>query len=325
MVIILTRQHIEKLVTMENAIEVVEKAFLEIANSTADYPTRPYLDVAEYKGGVLLNIGYLRKMHSIGVKIASSYPANRQRNLPTVYSLITLHDPETGAPKAIMEGSYLTALKTGAVGGVAVKYLAKKDAETLLLIGAGTQAKAQLSAIRLVRKIKRVLVLSRHKESTLRFVTEISKTIPEIDIAIPDSLEKALKEADIVVTATTSTTPVINGEYLQEGVHINGIGSFTPDAAEIDHVSFLKAGRVFVDNYEAVEVGDIRLALEKNSLRKTEIYHLADVIVGKLQGRRGDKDITIFKSVGGAPYDVAVAQKTYELARERNAGIEIDI
>ena len=224
---------------------------------------------------------------------------------------------------SIMEGGYLTALKTGAVGGVAVKYLSRDDAENLTLIGAGEQAASQLLAINLVRGIKKVKVLSRRKESAARFAREIGGRFG-LDIEVAENSKYAVKDSDIIVAATTSTTPVIFGEELNEGTHINGIGSFTPDAAEIDAQSFARAGRVYVDNMEAVNVGDIRLAIESGSISMNNVYHLADVISGKVVGRRGRNDITIFKSVGGAAYDVAVALQIYGKALEKGVGVEFD-
>ena len=324
MVLVLTRNHIESLISMQDAIQAVEQAFLEIAKGKALYPTRLYLDLPKYNGGILVSLGYLEDLKELGIKIASSYPDNKNKGLFTVSSLIILNDPETGYPEAVLEGNYITSIKTGAVGAIAVKYLARKNSEILLIIGAGEQAKAQLSAIVHVTNIKKVLVFSRTRISIERFINEMRRKV-NLDYEIVENLEKAIGKADIIVTATTSKIPVISGEHVNKGTHINGIGSFTPDAAEIDTISFEKAGKVFVDNYEAKNVGDIRFALEKGAIKETDIYHLADVVSGKMKGRNNENDITIFKSVGGAPYDLAVSWLVYNRAKKEGIGIDISI
>jgi ornithine cyclodeaminase/alanine dehydrogenase-like protein (mu-crystallin family) len=323
MVLILRRGQIQSLITMQDAIKAVENALIEIGEKMVVQPHRPYLQISS-TAGFLLNSGYLKRLGGVGVKIASSYAGNFERGLPTVSSLIVLFDPDTGLPLSIMEGGYLTALKTGAVGGVAVKYLSRDDAENLTLIGAGEQAKFQLFAIQLVRPIKKVKVLSRRKEIAARFAYEMSRRFG-IDIEVAENSKCALKDSDIIVAATTSTTPVIVGEEVSEGVHISGIGSFTPEAAEIDARSFARSGRVYVDNLEAINVGDIKFAIEMGAISLGEVYHLADVMSGRVVGRKGRSDITIFKSVGGAAYDVAVALQTYRKARETGVGIEFDL
>jgi len=325
MVLVLTRKDIESLISMGDAINLMEEVLFEIFNGTAFSTFRPFLEIPEKNGGVLLNVGYLKKMGGLGVKIASSFPNNRERNLPTVSSIIVLNNPETGIPEVIMEAGYLTALKTGAVGGVAVKYLSRHDSDTVAIIGAGQQSKAQLLAITHVRNIKKVNVFSRTLASSRLFVEEMQKLLNYVEFVIASSSKEAIKEADIIVTATTSKNPVINGEDLCWGAHINGIGSFTPDAAEIDTISFSKAKRVFVDNEEAIKVGDILQAIKANVLSEQDVYHLSQVVVGKIIGRRNSEEITIFKSVGGAPYDVALALQTYILALKNGKGIEINL
>lgn len=323
MVLILKKDRLRKLLSIDEAIEAVTEALNEIAREKAIQPPRPYLEIPG-QGGFLLNIGYLKELGAVGAKIASSFPANIDKSLPTVSSLIILMDPNSGVPLAVMDGGFITFLKTGAVGGVAVKLLSRRDSENVTLIGAGEQAKAQLIAINSVRSIKKVLVLSRRRERALKFAQEMASTLG-LDISVEESHSDAIKNADIIVTATTSTTPVINGEFVPEGAHINGIGSFTPDAAEIDIRSIEKAGRVYVDNYEALNVGDIRFAIDAGVIKPTEVYHLADVLMGRIQGRRYYNDLTVFKSVGGAAYDVAVAWRVYLLAKEKGEGIELDI
>ncbi len=323
MVLFLRREHIQSLITMQDAIKCVENVMIDIGEKMVVQPHRPYLEIFP-GGGFLLNIGHLKRLGSVGIKIASSFAGNAEKGLPTVSSLIILLDPATGSPLSIMEGGYLTALKTGAVGGVAVKYLSRDDAENLALIGAGEQAKSQLLAIQLVRRIKKVKVLSRRKERAAYFAQEMGQRLG-LDIEVAENNTCILKDSDIIVAATTSTTPVIFGDYVSEGVHISGIGSFTPDAAEIDVRSFARSGRVYVDNMEAIDVGDIRLAIESGSISTSDVYHLADVVIGRVAGRRGREDITIFKSVGGAAYDVAVALQTYVNAIEKGVGIEFDL
>lgn len=324
MVLFLSKSDIETVMRIEEAIEAVEKGFKEIGNNTALSPPRPYLNIARYGGGILLNMGYLEGAGYAGVKIASSYPNNKSLGLPTVASLITLHDPKTGLPIAVMEGGYLTALKTGAVGGVAAKYLSRTSSEVAGIIGAGVQARTQLWALCVVRKIAKAYVYSVNRSSSQKFSEEMSKLLG-IDIHLSDTVKDLVVRSDIIVTATTSNVPVFKGTWLSEGVHITGIGSFTADAAEIDEESLKRAGKAFVDNWEALDVGDLRIALNAGAIAREKIYHLSDVVLGKINGRKDEREITIFKSVGGAAYDVAVSARAYELAKNKGVGKELEL
>lgn len=324
MVLLLSKSDLQSALDMKDAIDAVEEAFREISSGTVVSPPRPYLDIREFDGGILLNAGYLKKAGYAGVKIASSYPNNKIFGLPTVASIITLHDPKTGLPTAIMEGGYLTALKTGAASGVATKYLSRENSEVVGIVGAGVQARTQLWAVCVVRQIRTALVYDIDKYRSVKFAEEMSKKL-NITIHVSDNVIDVVSKPDIIVTATTSNDPVFNGAWLNEGVHINGIGSFTAEAAEIDEESFRRAGRAFIDNWEALNVGDIERAVRAKVIDRNAIYHLSEVVSGKICGRATSKDITIFKSVGGASYDVAVAAKAYEIAKKRHLGLELEL
>lgn len=324
MVLFLSREDVESAVTIREAVEAVEAAFREIGENTASAPNRPYMDLPQYEGGFLLNMGFLMKANYVGVKIASSFPNNKFMGLPTVASIITLHDPKTGIPLAIMEGGYLTALKTGAAGGVAAKYLSRPDSEVVGVIGAGVQARTQLWAVCVVRDVRKAVVYDVERHQAQKFAEEMAARL-DLSIQPMDTVKELVKKSDILITATTSKKPVFPGEHVREGVHVTGIGSFTTDAAEIDEECFKKARSVFIDNWEALEVGDLRFPLQRGVITRQKIHHLSDVVIGKIRGRVSDNDITVFKSVGGAPYDVAVAARTFELAKTKGVGREIEL
>lgn len=321
--LILSRADLESIIAMKDAIEATQMAFEQIGLGEVASPTRPSIDIKKYGGSLLLNCGYLSQKEALGAKVATSYPGNAKLSLPTVDSLITLHEPKTGRLLSLMEGTYLTAIKTGAVGAVAAKHLARRGTMKAGIIGTGVQGEAQLWGLTEALEIEEAVVYGRDQKRRERFRERVERKLG-IRIRTVDNSERVIRESDIVVTATTSATPVFDGRWLREGLHISGVGSFTPEAREIDGVSVERASGVFVDNMEAIGVGDLRMAIEEGRLSKESVVHLSEVILGRVQGRRTDQEITLFKSVGGAPYDVAVAQRAYTLARSKGIGVEIE-
>jgi len=306
---------------MKETIVAVEKAFVEIGAGTVISPPRPNIYVQRYNGTLILNCGYLEKSDSMAVKIASSYPGNIEAGLPTVDALMVLYDAHTGETISILEGSYLTAMKTGASGAVAAKYLARENSKTVGIIGTGVQAETQLWGLVETVSVESVIAYDLHEARKKEFCNKIKNRF-QIEAKPAGSVSDVVRAADILVTATTSKAPVFDGSLLKEGTHLTGIGSFTHDTREIDDAAIRKAKRVFVDDEEALAVGDIRIPLETGIITPESVVHLAHAITGKSLGRQAERDITIFKSVGGAAYDTSVAATTYQLAKQRGIGQE---
>lgn len=323
MVLILTETDVQSILDIGDAIEAVEGAFIEIGRGTAIAPARPNLYLPKYDGNLLLNCGYLHASDSVGVKIASSYAGNARLGLPTVTALIALYDARSGALLSLMGGTYITAMKTGASGAVAAKYLVGANPVTAGIIGTGIQGETQVWGLTKVTGLKRVVAYDLDEERKSRFCEKVSKKFG-VQALPANSSEAVLRQADILVTATTSRNPVFSGKFLKEGTHVNAIGSFT-DARELDEETIRTAKTVYVDNEEALAVGDLKVPLDAGSLRKENVVHLAEVIGGRRPGRTHDKQVTVFKSVGGAPYDIAVAAKTFQLAKARRVGKDVEL
>ena len=323
MALILTGADVQSILEIGDAIDAVELAFIEIGRGTAIAPARPNLYLPKYDGNLLLNCGYLETSNSAGVKIASSYAGNAKLGLPTVSALIALYDARVGTLLSLMDGTYVTALKTGASGAVAAKYLARPNSTTAGIIGTGVQGETQIWGLTKVMPLKEVVAYDLDEARKAQFCENISKRFGVKTISA-NSSEEVLRQAEIVVTATTSRNPVFAGQALREGTHVNAIGAFTPDARELDEATIRMGKEVYVDNEEAVIAGDLKGPLDAGLLGKENVIHLGEVIARRKPGRRSDRQITIFKSVGGAPYDIAVAAKVFELARARGVGREFE-
>jgi ornithine cyclodeaminase/alanine dehydrogenase len=312
---------------MKEAIDSVEKAFREHGLGTVDMPTRPVIRVSKHKGTVLFMPALIDGMGALGVKVVSVYSDNPSKyNLPTTQGIVLLNDPRTGAVLAIMDGTFLTALRTGAASGVATKYLARKDARTVGLIGAGVQGRTQIAGICEVRAIEKVKAYDIIPDRCSSFCKEIRKEL-QVDAAPVTSPELAVKGSDVVATSSTSKTPVLNGEWLDQGTHVNAIGSHTPDARELDATA-IKRAKVIVDSRDAAlkEAGDIIIPITEGIISSDHIYaELGEIITGKKAGRESASEITIFKSQGLAIQDVSTAGKVYEIAVKKGVGKVLDL
>jgi len=327
--LMLSADEVKQAVPMAEAIEVVKEAFAQLSTGKAVVPLRTQLPVERHEGVTLFMPAYLSETDDLGVKIVSVFPRNLDRGLPTIFAIVIAVDAATGCPMAIMDGTYLTALRTGAASGAATDLLARKDAEVVAIFGAGAQARTQLLAVCEVRDIKRAWVYSLHREHSQAFADEMRGRgrIPA-DIRVASSPAEAVREADIICTATTSSSPVFNGDDLKPGVHINAIGSFTPQMQEVDETTIRRADKIVVDSREAclAEAGDLIIPIQKGVITEADIYaELGEITAGLKPGREQDDEITYFKSVGNAVQDVSVARRVLEKARQMGLGKEVEI
>lgn len=325
MVLMLSRSDLEKVLTIVDVVEYVEMAFLELQMGTAILPMRATITLAEKHGWIGVMPAYLGKMGSISTKIVTVFEKNLEKNMPTIMAIIILNDPETGAPLAIMDGTLVTAMRTGAVCGVATKYLARKDSKIVGIFGAGVQARTQLMAMCVVRNIERAFVHDVVKERAESFVKEMSKVL-RIPVEVCEPRELVV-QSDIIVTATTSKTPVFDGKWVKPGTHLNLIGSFKPDVREVDE-TVIKKAKIIVDQKSAAleEAGDIIIPLKAGIITEKDIYaELGELASGLKPGRTSDSEITLFKSVGLGIQDCAAAWLAYMRARDKGVGIEVEL
>lgn len=325
MVTVLSRSDLEKILNMKDVIEYVEMAFLELQRGTAILPMRATITLAEKHGWIGVMPAYLGRIGSLSTKIVTVFEKNLEKNMPTIMATIILNDSETGAPLAIMDGTLVTAMRTGAVCGAATKYLARKDSKIVGIFGAGVQARTQLMAMRVVRDIKRALVHDVVKERAESFASEMSNAL-RIPVEECDPKE-LVAQSDIIVTATTSKTPVFDGNWVKPGTHLNLIGSFKPDVREVDE-KVIKKAKIVVDQKSAAleEAGDIIIPLKAGIITERDIYaELGELVAGLKPGRTSDSEITLFKSVGLGIQDCAAAWLAYARAKEKGVGIEVEL
>jgi len=324
--LLLTREDLEKVLAMREVIEAVEKAFLELYHEKAKVPLRTILEVEKHNGFLLYMPSYLESSKALAVKVVSLYPENPKKGIPSVLASILLNDPETGKPLAFMEGTYITAMRTGAASGVATKYLARKDAKTVGIIGAGVQARTQLWAVYEVRSIEKAYVYDINKERSQNFADEMSKKFG-VEIDVVESPKEVAENSDILIIATTARKPVLRGEWVKEGTHINSIGWVGKDARELDSET-VKKSKLVVDSREGVlnESGDIIIPIKEGIIDETHIYaELSELVAGAKKGRDNDREITLFKSVGLAIEDAITAKLAYEKALKLGIGTHVEL
>src|SRR5215207_5474670 len=286
---------VSRLLRMEDVIPTMEHAFADFSSGKVVQPVRVMVPVAEHEGFLGLMPAYTGT--SLGVKLVAFYPQNQ--DVPTHHATILLFKPETGEPLVTMDGRLTTEMRTAAVSAVATERLAKSDASVLAIIGSGVQARSHLEALRLVRDFQEVRVWSPRRAAAFA---------NEHGVLATASPEEAVRGADVVVTATTSTTPMLFGEWLSPGAHINAIGGARPDWRELDD-EVLRRSRVYVDSREAAlkESGDVIAA--------GEIFaEVGEVVSGAKQGRRSAEEVTLFKSLGLAVEDVVTEGLVYRKA-----------
>ncbi|MFB3854588.1 MAG: ornithine cyclodeaminase family protein [Vicinamibacterales bacterium] len=325
MALLLNRNDVRNLLDMPDAIAAVEKAFRELAAGQVDMPQRAAVHVPAHRGLHLSMPAWVGGgVSGLGVKIVTVYPDNPSKHhLPTVLAIVLLNDPETGNPVALMDAGYMTAVRTGAVSGVATKYMARADAQTVGVFGAGVQAETQLEAMCAVRKIRSATVYDVDAGRAKDYASRMSARC-SIDVVAAQNARDAVEGQDIVVTASTAREPVFDGRWLAAGQHINAVGAHTPSTRELDTATVVRS-RVVADLPEAclVEAGELIIPISEGAIGKDHIRGgLGDVVSGAIPGRQADADITLFKSVGLALQDVAVARLVYDRARGNGAGKE---
>ena len=313
--ILLNRGEIERQLSMIEVLEVVENAFKLKVQGKAIMPCKIYLDLPQYHGDFRAMPAYIDG--SAGLKWVSVYPDNRQHELPAVMALIVLSDPNDSYPLAIMDGTHITNMRTAAAGGVAAKYLARKDSSVIGMVGAGKQAETQLLAIKeVLSEIKEVKVFSLSLEMSQQFAREMGKRL-NLNVCPVETVEAAA-DADVVVTTTYATSPVVLKRHIKPGTHINAIGADAEGKQELE-AALLSDAKVVVDDLEqASHSGEINVPLSHGQFKVEDIYcSLGEVVAGMKKGRENDAEITIFDSTGLAIQDIVCAKLVYEKARDK--------
>lgn len=318
---LLSLNDVKQSITMPEAITAMENAFIQLAEQQVQLPLRTGIPIEGEQALTLTMPAYLAKDKTLGLKVVSIFPNNPSKNKPSINGVIMLLDSSTGEPKALMDASYLTALRTGAVSGMATKYFASDTANHVAIIGSGAQAVTQLEAVANVRNIQRVSVWSRNHEHAKQFAKQFEQ---RYEINVFDSTSLAVRDADIICTATSSTEPFIHLDDLQPHVHINAIGSHSSAMREIGN-DVLHHAVVIADQLGAVlaESGEIISAIQQNRLKQKFIIEIGQWLVNKKPNYKNK--LTVFKSVGLAIQDLSVANVVYSNAMNKNLGIPFAI
>lgn len=326
MALILTRSQVNSVISMKDCIYAVENAFKEFALGTARVPSRVTMTPTDGNWFAVMP-AYLARQGALATKIVSVYPRNQaEAGLPNVLATIILNDPETGQVAAILEGSYITAMRTGAVSGVATKHLARSNSKTLGIFGAGVQARKQLEAVSEVRSIEKVIVYDKDRSKALSFISD-EKGKSNSEISLGNSAREVVRAADIIVTATTSPSPVLNGQDIRPGTHINAIGAYAPETRELDDATITNS-KIVVDSMNAAlsEAGDIIIPLRDGVIHPEDIWaELGEIVTGKKPGRTSNEEKTFFKSVGLGIQDAAVAMLVFKKAQSLGLGTNFDL
>lgn len=325
-ILLLSKEDMKRVITMAEAIQADKDALAIYSCGEKDIPLRTNLDIKEFEGQSLYMPGYAKAVNALGVKIVSVYPNNTEKGIPSVPSTMVLMDDKTGQVNALMDGTYLTQLRTGAVAGAATDLLARKDAKKFVLIGTGGQAASQLEAVLAVRSIREVKVFSRHIPKAEEFAQAMKKKFG-IDISVSTNLNKDIQSADIITAVTTAKNPVFDGSFLKPGVHINGVGSYTPEMCEIPPEVLEQAAKIYVDTKDAIkESGDFQSLIVKDRFNLARVTgELGELIEGNSPGRENDQEITFFKTTGNAILDIVVAKKIYDNAKLEGLGNLVDL
>ncbi|VVB88766.1 Alanine dehydrogenase [uncultured archaeon] len=318
----LNKNEVESLLDMKSTIRVVEEAFRQHGIKKVQMPPKLYLYFKNHNGDLRTMPAYLEEADITGVKIVNVHPDNPKKGLPTVMALVILNSTETGAPMAIMDGTHLTDMRTGAAGGVAVKYLARKNSKVVGFVGTGNQARTQLMGINEIIDIEEIRITSASEKSNINFKAEMEKKV-DCDIVMKKSIQEVC-DCDILVTTTPSREPIVMNEWIAEGTHLNAIGADAPGKEELDP-AILKRARVVVDDIpQASHSGEVNVPISRGLLGVKEICcELGEVIAGKKKARMKDSDITVFDSTGLAIQDVATADMVYRKALKANIGIKL--
>lgn len=322
---ILGREVLEALLPPADVIAAVEGAFRETAARRVDALPRAVLPMGRH-GVFLAMVSALPRLSALGTKLVTVVERNQRRGLPTIHATYLLTDPETGAPLAMMEAGFLTAIRTGATSALAARYLARRDSRVVACFGAGVQARFQLLCLGQVLPLREVRVVGRDPERAAAFAEEMRRTLG-IDVHVETSRKAAVTGADVITCATTATKPVFSGRDVAPGTHVDGVGTFRPATREIDTLT-VRRSRVVVDTYEGAweEAGDLLIPIKARAITRRHVRaELAELVAGTRPGRTSPQEITLFKSVGFAPEDAVTARLAYDRAVAGRLGTEVSL
>jgi len=327
--LILNANEVRQALPMKQVIASMKDAYASLSDGTAVVPLRTRIQIPSQDALSLFMPAYMKSdtSEALAIKVVSLYPHNPSRGLSYIQAAVLVLESETGRAIALLEGSALTAIRTGAGSGAAIDLLAREDSKVVAIFGAGAQGRTQLEAAGNARNIETVFIYNPSMDKAEAFVKEMAgrNSIPK-DIRVAQTPKEAIEHADIICTATTSPIPVFEDKDIKPGTHISAVGAYTPEMHEVP-VETLTRARIVVDSYATVmeEAGDIVQAIRAGGFQESNIHaELGEIVLGKKSGRQSDDEITFFKSVGNAVQDAVAAQLALQNARAMKLGIEVN-
>ncbi|HBZ09994.1 MAG TPA: ornithine cyclodeaminase family protein [Bacillus bacterium] len=324
--LIINAEDQQKLLNMSEMVEAVGESLKEYSAAGTITPVRTVLELEKKEGNAIFMPAVAEGLKSLGMKYVAVFPENTALGKKSINGVVLLADTDTGEPLALLEGSYLTVMRTGALSGAASQYLSRADSKVLAILGTGEQVIGQFEAIKAVRDITQLKLYNRTREKA-EILAEYIKARHEVDIIIYSDSNEAIRGADIIVTATSSSRPVFS-EALEPGVHVNAIGSYTSSMQELPSHVIANADKVVVESIDSAmeEAGDLLIPINEGKFHRDSIHgELGLIIGGQLPGRDNDREVTVFKSVGLAVADVVVARYFYEKALKEQVGQNISL
>ena len=324
--LLLSREDIKKVFTMKDAIEADKKAFQLVVEGKCDAPLRTNIQAPKHEGCFLFMPAYVEEMDTASLKIINIFPHNIDNGIPSSPAQVLLIDGKTGIVIAVLDGTYVTQLRTGAASGAAFDVLARKDARIGALIGTGGQAATQLEAMLAARDIKEVRVFDLNYDRTKEFADRMQEELASYGakIVAAKTSDEAVEGADLLITVTPSSKPVFDASKVKEGATISCVGAYQPHMQELDPAILTRASKIYFDSEEAVlsESGDILIPLADGTITKEDFTgDLGQLIKGQIPGRESDEEIIVFETVGVAAQDLMAAKAIYDRAVEAGIGM----
>ena len=327
--LILNAEEVRKALPMKQVIAAMKDAYASLSDGTTVVPLRTRLQIPSHDAVSLFMPAYMKSDtgEALAIKVVSLYPHNPLRGLAYIQAAVLVLESDTGRAIALLEGSTLTAIRTGAGSGAAIDLLARKDSRIVAIFGAGAQGRTQLEAACSARNIETAFIFNPNTDKAKAFAEEMTgrNSIPD-DVRVAQTPKEAIANADIICTATTSSKPVFDDKDVKPGAHISAVGGYTPEMQELP-VETVSRARIVVDSYATVmeEAGDIVQAIRAGVIEESNIHaELGEIILGNKTGRESEDQLTFFKSVGNAVQDAVAAQLALQNARQMNIGTEVD-
>lgn len=323
--LLLSKKDIREVFTMKDAVEADKEAFRFFSDGKSEVPLRTNIQVSKHQGSLLFMPSYVEDLDTGCLKVVNVFPKNIEQGLPTTPAQVLLIDASNGLIVSVLDGTYVTQLRTGAASGAAFDVLAKKECKKGALIGTGGQAATQLEAMLAVRELEEVKVFDLNPDRLRAFVEQMNEELGGYgaEILAAESSDDAVRDADLLICVTPSPKPVFDGSKVKKGATVSCVGSYQPHMQEMDPEVLVRASKIYFDSVEAVlsEAGDILIPLEQGQITKADFTgDLGDVLLGKLAGRENDEEIIVFKTVGIGTQDLLAAKRIYDKAVEAGVG-----